>query len=1154
MDCCKSASAVRNWWLGVAGGLTVGVLTASAASAGFAPFDGRLAGALLVVPIFAALAGTLALLSGRRLAIGQAAALETGERLAGEVQERRAELAEVRAEASASQAWLRTIVDTARVGLVVIDEAHRYRYANRAYFEILNLPSADLIGQHLAEGLAMAYPDQIRPKLERAFQGERVSYELRLPPSRAGLSDRYYSVAYEPGLEGPKKIVVVTIVDITARKQEEEARVRLWGIVRSSSDAILSHSLDGIITNWNSGAEKMFGFTEAEVLGKSKRMLCPPGREGEGAAILERIRRDEAVTQFETQRVHKNGTVVDVSLAVSPMLDSEGRIVGLSTIARDITARKRIEQEREKLMALISYSRDFIATADLDGHLTFMNAAGREMIGIDPDEDLASIHITDYVPEPWRDFFIETVLPTVRERGVWEGEMQLRHRKTGALIDISRSTFFVRDAEGKPVGFATVTRNITEAKEAQKALRVKQQHSESLLRLSRNLERARSTAEILKAARAELQATLGFKVVWLYLFTEGREELRLFGLDQAEPQAPTDGMLLRVKGDAMLEEIASCRDIVIVEDAQTDPRTDKTLVKKVGNRTIVNVPMNWAGQTRGVLGTGTFGEEGVRRLSPAERQFISALAAHVAVVLDRVIAANEREAAQAAQRASEERLRLITDLVPHGIFVKDTHGRYIFANRALVEGCGMTSAEILGKDDFALVSDRAQAEGYRAADRRVLESGQPLFIPEEANTDLQGRTRYLQTTKIPFRIPETGEPALMGVWADITDRKIAEEALRRSERTLAGSERLSGNGSFDWDIRADSAICSENMYRLLDLEPSTMDCRAVENFALNAVHPEDRDRMRAAVQLALAGPKPFDVEYRIIRRDHTVRDIHARGEVVRDAAGQPMRMYGWIQDVTERKKAEAEIRDLNTDLERRVEERTAQLEAANRELESFSYSVSHDLRSPLRAMDGFSLALLEDFSAQLPEEAQGYLNRIRLGAQKMGTLIDDLLSFSRLSRSPLKRGKIDMGRIVQTVLCELAPALKDRPIEIHCADLPPCQGDPALLQQVWLNLLSNAVKYSQKCSAAVVQIGAYEENGETVYFVRDNGAGFDMRYVEKLFGVFQRLHHAEDYEGTGVGLAIVQRIVHRHGGRVWAEGAVDRGATFFFTLGASSTP
>ena len=269
--------------------------------------------------------------------------------------------------------------------------------------------------------------------------------------------------------------------------------------------------------------------------------------------------------------------------------------------------------------------------------------------------------------------------------------------------------------------------------------------------------------------------------------------------------------------------------------------------------------------------------------------------------------------------------------------------------------------------------------------------------------------------------------------------------------------------------------------------------------------------------------------------------------------GQPC-LVGMGIDVTERQQAEAEVRRLNAELERRVIERTAQLEAANKELEAFSYSVSHDLRAPLRAVSGFATMVIEDYGALLPEEGQRYLERIRKGGKRMGELIDDLLAFSRFSRQPLDRREVDTAQLVKNVISDLLPQHPGRAIEIRVDDLPPCYGDPALLRQVWVNLLSNAMKYTRGREPAVIGISGRMEQGENVWFVRDNGTGFDMRYAHKLFGVFQRLHRTDQFEGTGVGLAIVQRIVQRHGGRVWAEAQVDRGATFSFTLEVEPKP
>jgi light-regulated signal transduction histidine kinase (bacteriophytochrome) len=258
--------------------------------------------------------------------------------------------------------------------------------------------------------------------------------------------------------------------------------------------------------------------------------------------------------------------------------------------------------------------------------------------------------------------------------------------------------------------------------------------------------------------------------------------------------------------------------------------------------------------------------------------------------------------------------------------------------------------------------------------------------------------------------------------------------------------------------------------------------------------------------------------------------------------------FGLAVDVTERAMAEREIRRLNEDLEERVAARTAELSATNEELRAFSYSVSHDLRAPLRAIDGFSELLLQDYADAMPAEAQQYFLRVRRRAQEMGQLIDALLALSKLGRAALTRQPIDTAAMVQHCLDDLMLEQPDRRVEIVIEPLPACRADLILLQQVWTNLLSNALKYTRDRPVTQITIGGHGDGRETSYFCQDNGVGFDSEHAGKLFGVFQRLHRAEDFPGLGIGLTIVQRIVRRHGGRVWAEAEVDRGATFHFTL------
>jgi len=293
----------------------------------------------------------------------------------------------------------------------------------------------------------------------------------------------------------------------------------------------------------------------------------------------------------------------------------------------------------------------------------------------------------------------------------------------------------------------------------------------------------------------------------------------------------------------------------------------------------------------------------------------------------------------------------------------------------------------------------------------------------------------------------------------------------------------------------------------------------------------------------------FESEWRIRRAsDGEIRWIAASATVSFDEDGRPLRMIGFNTDITDRKRAEEEVRRLNAELEQRVADRTTQLEAANHELEAFAYSVSHDLRAPLRALDGFSSALISLYHDALDDQGRHYLERIQESSRRMGDLIGDLLDLSRITRRPFEPEHVDLTAIVREIVTELHSQEPGRQAEFVIAGNLAVQGDPHLLRIALENLLNNAWKFSGLRSVTHIEVGVCEHGAESIFFVRDNGVGFDMAYSDKLFKPFQRLHGMQEFPGTGIGLATVQRIINRHGGRIWAEAAVDRGATFCFTL------
>lgn len=518
-------------------------------------------------------------------------------------------------------------------------------------------------------------------------------------------------------------------------------------------------------------------------------------------------------------------------------------------------------------------------------------------------------------------------------------------------------------------------------------------------------------------------------------------------------------------------------------------------------------------------------------------------------------------------RESREQFRAVTETASDAIISADWRGNIIHFNPAAERIFGHSANEVRGAPLTLLMPERFQ-RSHLLGFERFLATREARIIGK--TLELVARNKAGREFPIEISVANwttTEGSFFTAILRDITARKEVEETLRSINESLERrvKERTAQLEAAFQDLRA-----SEQHYRMLfESNPHPMwvyDTRTLVFVAVNAAAvehygytqqeflgmsileirpPEERDAVLRTTQ-TLDASGPHVGVYRHRKKDGGLIDVEVISDGIEFAGGQARLVLA--HDITERKRAEAEIQRLNAELEQRVKERTAELEAANHELESFSYSVSHDLRAPLRHIDGFSDMLREECGAALNQSARRYLDVIAESVKQMGRLIDDLLVFSKMGRVEMRQSQIGMDELVKEVLQELAGEARGRTIEWEIQSLPRVRGDRAMLKQVWVNLLSNSIKYTRLRDPAKVRIAYSRRSGELEFNVQDNGAGFDMKYADKLFGVFQRLHRAEEFEGTGVGLANVRRIITRHGGRTWAQAKLGEGAVFYFTL------
>ncbi len=503
----------------------------------------------------------------------------------------------------------------------------------------------------------------------------------------------------------------------------------------------------------------------------------------------------------------------------------------------------------------------------------------------------------------------------------------------------------------------------------------------------------------------------------------------------------------------------------------------------------------------------------------------------------------DRQRAEEASRQSEEKFRSIVESSPTAMhfYRLGDDGRLILA------GANPAAERMMGVEHRSLVGKTIEEVFPSLGNSEVLNIHRKVARGEIGSQAFE--MPYKDTHIFGFydvRVFRTSPGMIASIFVDITERKQAEQELRAYSHRLAVATEAAVMGVWEWDVTTNAATWDDRMFEIYGLSrtaPMTYPQWT------QMIHAEDLPQVEHHLRRAVAEKKVGYFNFRIIRpSDGEVRHIQAAASVIADEKGQVTNIVGVNFDITGRKLAEEEIRKLNAELEQRVTDRTIQLAAANRELESFAYSVSHDLTAPLRGIDGWSLALLEDYGDKLDERARQHLGRVRAETQRMGQLIDDLLKLSRVTRAEMRQDVVDITELAQSIARRLREDHPDRQLEFVIQPGLTDRGDARLLRIALTNLLGNAVKFTGRRPQARIEFGLMRVKERPVYFVRDNGAGFDMAFAKKLFGAFQRMHKASEFPGTGIGLATVQRIIQRHGGRIWAEAQVNHGATFYFTL------
>lgn len=879
---------------------------------------------------------------------------------------------------------------------------------------------------------------------------------------------------------------------IRSQRMDDARRVseaRLSGVIQSAMHAVIMTDEDTNIVLFNPAAENIFGHAAADMIGTKIERLIPGRFHHDHHKYVAAF----GASKTNMRRMSQRGTIVGLRAngeefageASISHLTLDGRKF-YTVILSDITERAKTEENLHLAATAIENAQEGIIITDASNRIVSVNPAFTRITGYPAEEVIGSS--PNILNSGMQDkAFYQSMWTAINETGCWQGEIWDR-RKSGELYCEWLSISAVKNTQGKIAHHTAIFTDITARKDAEQALRTANQHLEMLVQSSPLAIYTRDTDGLITSWNPATEKLYGWKAAEVL----GRP---LPALPESQHAESTRQRMQLLAGKSF------------VRHEVRRQRRDGSLIDV---DVFVGALRDTAGNITGII----------------------------SVVSD----VTERKQAEVARA----QLAAIVKSSHDAIVSRTFDGTIVSWNAGAERMFGYSASEAIGKP-ISFNTPPGRVRIFPKLTERIL-SGETLKPHETQRMTKDGRVVDVLSSVSPIKNDAGEIIGIASLFQDITALKQTEAARRESEERFHAAFEQAGVGMGLRDIDPHKPRWLRVNQKLCDILGYTSD-ELLQITTIDLTPPEERDVAIDYNQRLLRGEiKDYSREKRYVRKDGRIIWTNLTMSVVNNPNGRPTHIISVIEDITESKRAQEEIITLNAELEQRVMERTRQLEATNKELETFSYSVSHDLRAPLRGIDGFSKLLQKEYGDRLDTKGSDYLLRIHRATRRMGELIDDLLQLSRVSRHQLAPEKVDLSQLASSILAEFREREPQRAVATEIQEGIVVQGDPRLLRILLENLLGNAWKFTQKEPHPRIRFGTTEQDCKTVIWVGDNGAGFAMEYAHKLFGAFQRLHGATEFEGTGIGLATVQRIVALHGGRVWAEGAVGKGATFYLTL------